>query len=125
MSPSHKITRRMLLASAAALPAPYVNAAHLSADAQDDQLHQLMAAWRSEYDALSVGADGDMDMTALYDIERAAAAIRPTSLAGFAIKLLILTNYGEHDLDGPAAGLVAEAEAISGIAPPATFKRGA
>lgn len=130
MPRNHDITRRALIASAgatvatAALAAPYVNAAHL-APAGDERLHQLMAEWRAEYDAVCTTADAtsEIHMDRLYAIEREAATIRPATIAGFAIKLLLLTNYGEHDLDGPASGLMAEAEAIAGYAPPATFRR--
>nr|WP_295889267.1 hypothetical protein [uncultured Devosia sp.] len=130
MPKSYAITRRALIASAgatvatAALAAPYVNAAHL-APAGDERLHQLMAEWRMEYDAVCTTADAtnEIHMDRLYAIERETATIRPATLAGFAIKLLLLTNYGDHDLDGPASGLMAEAEAIAGYAPPATFRR--
>ena len=130
MPKSHAITRRVLLATAgatvatAALAASYVNAAH-PAPAGDERLHQLMSEWRTEYDAVCTTAEAtnEIRMDRLYAIEREAAAIRPTTLAGFAIKLLMLTNYGDHDLDGPASGLMAEAEALAGYAPPATFRR--
>lgn len=130
MPKSHAITRRVLLATAgatvatAALAAPYVNAAH-PAPAGDERLHHLMAEWRAEYDAVCTTAEAtnEIHMDRLYAIEREAATIRPATLDGFAIKLLMLTNYGEHDLDGPASGLMAEAEAITGYAPPATFRR--
>ena len=131
MLKSHAITRRVLLATAgatvatAALAAPYVNAAH-PAPASDERLHQLMAEWRAAYDAVSAApaeAEGDAQMQRLYAIEREAVGIRPATLAGFAIKLLLLTNYGEFDLDDFRAGLLTEAEAIAGYAPPATFRR--
>lgn len=85
-----------------------------------------MIEWRAEYDAVCQTADAlaEAHMARLYSIEQEASAIRPVTLRGFAIKLVMLTNYGEHDLDGPAAGLVAEAEAIAGYAPPSAFKRG-
>lgn len=132
MPNSHAITRRALIASAgatvatAALAAPYVNAAHL-APAGDERLHQLMAEWQAAYDAANDGAHPealpDPLMDRLYAIEGEAAAICPATLEGLAIKLLLLTNYGEFDLDEFRAGLLAEAEAITGYAPPTTFKR--
>lgn len=110
-------------ALACALPIPALAAEPAASDAR---LHSLMIEWRTEYDAVchTAGALSNAHMARLYAIEQQAAAIRPVTLQGFAIKLVMLTNYGEHDLDGPAAGLVAEAEAIAGYAPPAAFKRG-
>lgn len=112
------------VAIAAALPLPA-----LASPASDERLHQLMAEWQAAYDAASDGAhpEGLPDplMNRLYEIEGEAAAIRPTTLEGLAIKLLLLTNYGEFDLDDFRRALLAEAEAITGYAPPATFKRSA
>jgi hypothetical protein len=90
----------------------------------DERLHQIIAQWRSEYDAVAAAAaSGDVSMDQLWALENETAAIRPVTLEGFAIKLLLLTNYGEYDLDGRRDRLLAEAEAIAGYAPPATFKR--
>ena len=126
------INRRAAIKGAAAvacaLPVAMPAAAHPAASRDlDARLHQLMADWRMEYDRVCTTADAtnEIHMNRLYAIEHEAAGIRPSTLDGFAIKLLLLTNYGDHDLDGPAAGLMAEAEAITGYAPPATFKRGA
>jgi hypothetical protein len=91
----------------------------------DARLHELIKDWRATVDAVHAteGAACDEQMAKLYELERETAATRPTTLAGFAIKLLMLTHYGDHDLDGPASGLMGEAEAIAGYAPPATFRR--
>jgi hypothetical protein len=91
----------------------------------DGRLHQLIVKWRAEYDAVSttdVNAS-ETHMARLYAIEHEAAAIRPVTVEGLAIKLLILTNYGEFDLDGPGSGLLPEAEEIAGYSPPSTFRR--
>lgn len=115
---SRRATIKGAVAIAAALPIPALAAA------SDERLHQLMKEWRAEYDALcTADATNEIHMDRLYAIEREAATILPATLAGFAIKLLMLTSYGDHDLDGPASGLMAEAEAITGYAPPATFVR--
>ena len=98
---------------------------HVAIDA-DERLHHLMTEWRAAYDAASAAtaeAEGDAHMQRLYAIESEAVGVRPATLDGFAIKLLMLTNYGEFDLDDFRAGLLTEAEAITGYAPPATFRR--
>ena len=96
-----------------------------TAPSGDDRLHQLIGEWREQFDAVTTAAAsrGEIHMDRLWAIEREAAAIRPLTLEGLAIKLLLLTNYGEFDLDDFRSGLLSEAEAISGYAPPATFRR--
>jgi hypothetical protein len=97
-----------------------------TAVSKDERLHQLMSDWRTEFDAVTTAAAetlSDIALNRLNAMEREASTIRPATLEGFAIKLLLLTNYGEFDLDDFRAGLIAEAEAIAGYVPPATLKR--
>lgn len=110
------------------LPLPLTSAIAAEPAAKPDHdalLRHFMAEWRAEYDAITARGDGgaEIDARRIWALEQAVAGIRPATLEGFAIKLLILTNYGEHDLDGPASGIVTEAQAIAGIAPPAAFRR--
>lgn len=119
---SRRATIKGALAIAAVASLPAVATA-----ANDERLHQLMADWRAAYDnaTRSTHAEDTPDplMARLWAIEETIAGIRPVTVEGFAIKLLVLTNYGEFALDGSAEVLLPEAEAITGYAPPATFKR--
>lgn len=117
---SRRTTIKSALALAAATAIPAVSLAAVIAS--DERLHQLMSEWRAEYDAVTSAAP-EMNMDRLWAIEREAAAIRPVTLEGFAIKLLLLTNFGEFDLDSHRTVLLAEAEAIAGYAPPVAFGR--
>lgn len=119
---SRRATIKSALAIAAVASLPAVATA-----AGDERLHRLMADWRAAYGAATRSTHGsdlpDPLTDRLWAIEAAIAAIRPATVEGFAIKLLVLTNYGEFDLDGSAEMLLPEAEAIAGYAPPATFRR--
>lgn len=120
MMPS-PLTRRALLAGAgtavasASLAAPYVNAAHsVKEDAADAEFHAMLADWRAAY-VLACNNYDDDECDKLRAIEARMSTMRPTSAAGFAIKLLIMTSYGDFDLDSdPAQTLFADAIAITG-----------
>lgn len=123
--PSPTLTRRVLLAGAgtaiasAALAAPYVNAAHsIEVDASDAQFDAMLAEWRAAY-VLACDNYDDDECDKLRAIEDRMGSMRPTSAAGFAIKLLIMSSYGDFDLDSdPAQTLFADAIAITGLPAP-------
>lgn len=125
MDDTNPISRRSVLQG---LPLASVTASipllpsHSQAASADAHLFSLAEAWRVQYDA-ACAEQGDDKFDRLWALEREIATIRPLTVEGFAAKLLILTNFGEFDLDGPGKGLLDEAEAISGLAPPASFSR--
>lgn len=114
-----------LAAGAAVFPAAAVAS---SLDATEAKLSGLMVAWRRQYDIASTSPevrDGEPDPESdrLFAIEDEVAGILPTTVAGFALKLLILTNFGRFDLDGPAEVILADAETIAAVPAPSTMKR--
>lgn len=130
MDKLHRITRRTAIigavTSSAALAVPAAASLPTHGAAADARLFSLIEEWRRQYDACATAPDEariEAAFSRLYSLDKRIAAIRPATVEGFAAKLLILTSFGEFDFDGPAAGLLAEAEAISGVAPPATFNR--
>lgn len=111
-------TRRALLASAStiiaggALAAPHVDTAH-PAEA-DAEFHSMLADWRAAY-VLACDNYDDDECDKLRAIEDRMGSMRPTTAESFAIKLLIMTSYGDFDLDSaPAQTLFADAIAITG-----------
>lgn len=123
--PSPTLTRRALIASAgttiasAALAVPYVYAAHvINSNDADAEFHAMLADWRSAY-VLACDNYDDDECEKLRAIEDRMGSMRPTSAAGFAIKLLIMSSYGDFDLDSdPAQTLFADAIAITGLPAP-------
>jgi hypothetical protein len=116
-----------LAAAAAALPAPVVLAAPSSAVASSDpdaKLRALMTAWQAQYRASnSSGFQGkiadDIKFQRLLVIEAQVSEVRPATVQGFAIKLMVATHYGEFDLDGPMGeAFHREAETLCGFSPP-------
>lgn len=126
MDTQNALSRRATTKSAVGIAA-VTSPPGVATAAGDERLHQLMADWRAAYDAATRSTHGsdlpDPLTDRLWAIEDAIAAICPVTVEGFAIKLLVLTNYGEFDLDGSAEVLLPEAEAIAGYAPPVTFRR--
>src|SRR5690606_22144640 len=104
------LTRRALIAGAgttiasAALAAPYVNTVRSTsnADAVDAEFHAMLADWRAAY-VLACDNYDDDECDKLRAIEDRMGPMRPTSAAGFAIKLLIMSSYGDFDLDSDPA----------------------
>lgn len=122
-----KITRRAALAAIPAVGlAPIVPA---MAEPLDAELFRLMNDWRNQYDVVCndptnyANAEDDIELGRLRTIEAAVAALRPSTVEGFAAKLLVMTNFGEFDLDGPAECILSEARAISGFTPPPSMNR--
>lgn len=126
--PSPTLTRRALIAGAGtaaastALAIPYVNAAHsnevCSLSVVDGELVALFHRWRATY----VEANRDMDdakVAQLWAIEALLIPIRPTTVEGFAMKLLVMTAYNEFDLDSDRGESVfTDAIAITGLPAP-------
>lgn len=120
--PSPTLTRRAMLAGAgttlasAALTAPYVSTVRsaIDADAVDAEFYAMLADWRAAY-VLACDNYDDDECEKLRAIEDRMGPMRPTSAAGFAIKLLIMSSYGDFDLDSdPAQTLFEDAIAITG-----------
>ena len=122
----NKIARRTMLAAVPAMGmAPIVPAL---AEPLDAELFSLIEGWRTQYDVVNTDSTNyadvkdDLEFARLRDIEEAIVATRPITIEGFAAKMLVLLNFGEHDLDGPAVCILSDAIAISGLKPPATMK---
>ncbi|MHA6690563.1 hypothetical protein [Devosia sp. A449] len=127
--PSPTFTRRALIAGAgtavasAAIAVPYVIAAHSAevcglpvdtASNLDAEIHTLFADWRATY-VLANDSRDDAALEKLWAIEDQMAALRPATVTGFAIKLLVMTAYDEFDLDSDRGKtLFADAIAITG-----------
>lgn len=94
----------------------------------DAELFRLMEEWRTQYDVVCKDTTDyqnvadDVPLARLRAIEAAVAETRPASVEGFAAKLLVMTNFGDFDLDGPAECMIADARAISGFQPPASMR---
>lgn len=121
-----KITRRTMFAAVPAMGmAPIVPAL---AQPMDAELFRLIEDWRKQYDVVNTdptnyeNVSDDLGFARLRDIEEGIVAIRPSTLEGFAAKMLVLLNFGEHDLDGPAVCILTDAIAISELEPPTTMK---
>lgn len=108
-------------AAIAAIPAMTARVADAGPDHPDAKLIELMRAWHRAYNAanaLPVECD-EAEVDRMCAIEAEAAAIQPASAVGFAIKLLMLTCYGDFGMDGPADCLMDDARRISGFPLPA------
>jgi|GEM_PF-6915468 len=119
------LTRRALIAGAgtavasAALAAPYVTAAlPIYSKDGDAEFLAMFEAWRTAYILACDNCD-DVECDKLRTIEKRMGFMRPGTATGFAVKLLIMTSYGDFDLDNdPAQTLFADAIAITGLPSP-------
>ena len=117
MDTTTNITRRHAIAM---LPAVALISTPSAATApgEDAMFHKLFADWRAAY--LIANDDySDSACESLWAIEDQMAAMCPTTAAGLAIKFLVMTSYGEFDLDSDRAQtLFADAKAITGMPDP-------
>ena len=124
MTMNQTIRRRALLLASPAMATigilPVAYAAEADAPVDGD-LYALFADWRASYELATSGDDNcDVHCERLWAIEDRMAALCPATLAGFAMKLLVMTSYDEFDLDSERAKtLFADAIAITQLPPPA------